>query len=89
MSVVVRGGPVGTGCFFGGGGPPSRIAPRDHQPPTAANRQRRPTANRQSPPTMVEHISYTWSFCKTAVQGRFFFSLKAPLVVVRVFVLLR
>ena len=28
-----------------------RTAPRDHQPPTAANRQRRPTANRQPQPT--------------------------------------
>ena len=47
-----------------------------HQPPTATNRQL-PTANRQSPPTMAEHMSYTRSFYKTAVSERFFlFPLK-------------
>ena len=57
----------------------------NHQPPTAtnhqsptANRQSPPTANRRLPPTMVEHISYTRSFYKTAFQGHFFFPLKDP-----------
>ena len=54
---------------------------RRQLPPTAtnrqsptANRQSPPTAYHQSPPTMVEHMSYTRSFCKTAVQEQFFFS---------------
>ena len=44
--------------------------PRDHQPPTT-NRQS-PTANRQSPPPIFEHMSYSQSFCKTAVLELFF-----------------
>ena len=50
----------------------------NHQSPTT-NRQT-PTANRQLPPTMVEYMSYTRSFYKTAVQKHFFFLLTTPLV---------
>ena len=50
---------------------------RRQPPPTATNRQS-PIANHQSPPPMVEHMSYTQSFCKTAVQEQFFISLKDP-----------
>ena len=50
----------------------------NQQPPTT-NRHQSPTANRQPPSTMVEHMSYTRSFCKTAVQEHFFFLLRTPL----------
>ena len=52
-----------------------------NQPPTAANRHQLPTAtaNRQSPPTMVEHMSHTRSFCKTAVSELFFSLLRTTL----------
>ena len=52
-------------------------------PPTAANRRQPPTANRQpaippaanrlSPPTMVEHMSYTRSLLKKPCSGTVFF----------------
>ena len=56
---------------------------RSQPPPTATNRQS-PTANRQSPPTakcqslptMVENMSYTLSFCKTAIHEHFLFLLR-------------
>ena len=44
-------------------------------PPTSTNRhqplvtnRQPPTTNRESPPSMVEHMSYMRFFCKTAVQ---------------------
>ena len=49
-------------------GPPTA----NHQSPPAATNRQSPTANRQSPPPMVEHMSYTRSFCKTAVQEHYF-----------------
>ena len=46
----------------------------DHQPPTTSNRnQPPPIANRQSPLTMVEHMSYTWSVCKLPFRNSFLF----------------
>ena len=66
---------------------PLGTVPRDRQPPTATNHQPPPTPNHQppianhqpppttancrSPPTMVEHMSYTRHFCKTAILEHF------------------
>ena len=50
------GGSLRNPTFFFGKAPPLRTAPRDHQPPTAANRQPPPTANHQPPRNLVGPI---------------------------------
>ena len=57
---------------------PPPTATNRQLPTTSANRHQPPTA--KSPPTMVEHMSYTRSFYKTAVQEHFFFPLRTPLL---------
>ena len=85
---AAQGGPWGTRFFFVWDRPRDRQPPiaTNHQPPTATNHQppiatnhqppttsrQAPTANCQPPPTTVEHMSYTRSLYKTAVQEHFF-----------------
>ena len=56
------------------------------QSPTTNRRQPHqlpPTASRQ-PPTMVEHMSYTQSFCRITISEHFFFLSRTPLFLMQV-----
>ena len=58
-----------------------RVSLSGGQPPLTATNRQLPTTSRHHPPTANRHqpwLSYTQSFCKTAVQEHFFFPLKDP-----------